>query len=314
MGAYIKSIDSNHMLGTGMEGQQTSYGYGGDSGNPFVYIHQSPYIDFTSAHPYPTESWANLSMDQTKTLISRWISDSHDTVGKPFIMGEFNSRSDASGSRSSWWSNAFYAAMEQFGGDGDNFWMYVARNTDSIYGVAHGAPELSVFKTHAQYMLQKSGLTPPSPTSVNTTPTVTATRTPTPGVTPTPTRGVTPTPTPTRGVTPTPTSTTGASCRVSYTANSWPGGFTANITITNTGSATINGWTLRFTFPGNQQITQIWNGSYTQSGNQVTITNLSYNATIAPNGSVNPGFNGSWSGSNTNPTAFTLNGTACTVQ
>jgi cellulase/cellobiase CelA1 len=145
------------------------------------------------------------------------------------------------------------------------------------------------------------------------TPTPTPTRgtTPTPGMTPTPTvPGMTPTPT-VPGITPTPTP--GGGCQVSYTVNQWPGGFTANLTVTNTGSSTINGWRLTFTFPGSQQVQQGWNGVYSQSGNQVTITNASYNSTITPNGTVNPGFNGSWSGSNPSPTSFTLNGTACRV-
>jgi cellulase/cellobiase CelA1 len=88
----------------------------------------------------------------------------------------------------------------------------------------------------------------------------------------------------------------------------WPGGFSANVTITNSGSTTINGWTLKFTFPGTQIITQLWNGQLTQTGSQVTVQNLSYNATIAPGGNVSFGFNGSWSGSNPSPTSFTLNG------
>lgn len=153
----------------------------------------------------------------------------------------------------------------------------------------------------------------PTPTSTPTaTPTSTPTATPTPGVTPTSTPVNTPTPTPTPGITPTPTSLPGASCKVSYTVNSqWPGGFGASIVITNTGTTTINGWTLQFSFANGQSITQLWNGSYTQSGGAVTVTNLSYNGTIAPGGTVNPGFNGSWNGTNTNPTAFSLNGMAC---
>jgi Cellulose binding domain len=62
-----------------------------------------------------------------------------------------------------------------------------------------------------------------------------------------------------------------------------------------------------------QQVTQGWNGVFSQSGSQVMITNASYNSTIPANGSVNPGFNGSWNGTNSPPTAFTLNGAACTV-
>ncbi|HEY8463430.1 MAG TPA: cellulose binding domain-containing protein [Bacillota bacterium] len=58
------------------------------------------------------------------------------------------------------------------------------------------------------------------------------------------------------------------------------------------------------TFPGNQQITNLWDGSYTQNGANVTVKNESYNGTITPNASVNFGFNLSYSGSNTKPTGF----------
>src|SRR5258708_3953092 len=130
--------------------------------------------------------------------------------------------------------------------------------------------------------------------------------------------GSTPTPPATATNTPTPTSTpsTGASCKIGYTiSNQWPGGFGANLTITNTGTTTINGWSLKFTFANGQTITQLWNGNYSQSGGNVTLTNLSYNSTIAPGTSLSsePGFNGAWSGSNQVPTAFTLNGSACSV-
>jgi hypothetical protein len=82
--------------------------------------------------------------------------------------------------------------------------------------------------------------------------------------TPTPTQGTTPTPTPTQGTTPTPTptSTTGQACSVQYAVtNQWPGGFGASVTITNTGSTTINSWTLTWSFANGQTITQLWNGS-----------------------------------------------------
>ncbi|GHP00053.1 hypothetical protein KSF_101000 [Reticulibacter mediterranei] len=52
---------------------------------------------------------------------------------------------------------------------------------------------------------------------------------------------------------------------------------------------------------------------FSQSGTNVTISNASYNGTIAVNGSANTGFNGSWSGNNPSPTAFTLNGASCSV-
>ncbi|HXR66806.1 MAG TPA: cellulose binding domain-containing protein [Ktedonobacteraceae bacterium] len=160
------------------------------------------------------------------------------------------------------------------------------------------------------YVLSGSGGITPTPTTGGTTPTVTPTNTPT--ATPTNTPTATPTNTPTA----TPTQTSGASCKVQYViTNQWNTGFGASFTITNTGSTAINGWNLQFSFPNGQTITQLWNGSYTQSGSAVTITNVSYNGSIPAGGTVSsePGFNGAWSGTNSPPTAFTLNGGACSV-
>lgn len=126
----------------------------------------------------------------------------------------------------------------------------------------------------------------------------------------TPTAGTTPTP----PHTPTPTTTGGASCSVHYAiTNQWTGGFGASLTITNTGTTTLNGWSLQFSFANGQTVTQGWNGVFTQSGANVTVTNASFNGSLSPGASANPGFNGSWNGSNPNPTAFTLNGSACII-
>ncbi|HEU5429054.1 MAG TPA: cellulose binding domain-containing protein [Actinocrinis sp.] len=102
-------------------------------------------------------------------------------------------------------------------------------------------------------------------------------------------------------------------CQVSYTANSWPGGFTASISITNLGSALTN-WTLAFALPGNEAVSQGWSAGFSQSGQSVTATNVSYNGSLGTNATTSIGFNGSYSGSSFpgNPTAFTLNGTTCT--
>ncbi|GIJ52157.1 glucanase [Virgisporangium aliadipatigenens] len=101
-----------------------------------------------------------------------------------------------------------------------------------------------------------------------------------------------------------------AGCSVTYTANSWPTGFTANLKITNLGDA-LSSWTLKFSYAGNQQVTQSWGSRYQQSGQNVTLTNETYNGSIPTNGSVTPGFNGSYSGTNVDPTSFTLNGVTC---
>ncbi|HEV2348036.1 MAG TPA: cellulase family glycosylhydrolase, partial [Actinocrinis sp.] len=100
-------------------------------------------------------------------------------------------------------------------------------------------------------------------------------------------------------------------CSVSYTiASDWGTGFSTNIVITNLGSP-ITSWSLTWSFAGNQTVTQLWNGSYTQSGKNVTVTNLSYNGSIGTNGTTSLGFNGAYTGANAAPTNFAVNGTLC---
>jgi hypothetical protein len=101
-------------------------------------------------------------------------------------------------------------------------------------------------------------------------------------------------------------------CRVDYAVtNQWAGGFGAAVTVTNVGDA-VNGWTLAWTFPSGQSVTQAWNASVSLGTSQVRATNVSYNASVPTGGTVSFGFNGAWNGSNTAPTSFALNGTTCT--
>jgi len=103
-----------------------------------------------------------------------------------------------------------------------------------------------------------------------------------------------------------------AGCRVNYAVTAqWPGGFTANVEVTNLGDP-LNGWSLVWTFTSGQRITQIWNATHTQPADIVTATNVSYNAVIATNGTASFGFNGSWSDNNPVPASFALNGVTCT--
>jgi endoglucanase len=103
-----------------------------------------------------------------------------------------------------------------------------------------------------------------------------------------------------------------AGCQVKYAVTGqWAGGFQASVDVTNLGDR-ITGWSLAWTFPSGQQVSQAWNATVTTSGAQATATNASYNATIATSATVSFGFLGSWSGSNTAPTSFVLNGVACT--
>jgi len=95
-------------------------------------------------------------------------------------------------------------------------------------------------------------------------------------------------------------------------AGQWPGGFLGEVFIANRGTAAISGWTLAWTFPGNQRITNLWNGVVTQSGSSVSVRNAAWNGTIPANGTVNFGFLADFSGTNANASALTLNGQACT--
>ncbi|MEV4556307.1 glycoside hydrolase family 6 protein [Kitasatospora sp. NPDC049285] len=104
-----------------------------------------------------------------------------------------------------------------------------------------------------------------------------------------------------------------AACSIAYRANSWTGGFTADVTVKNTGSAAISGWTVGWTYPGDQKITSGWNAKVTQNGAAVTAADLGYNGPLAPGASTNFGVQGTFSANNTAPNTFTLNGTACTT-
>ena len=106
-----------------------------------------------------------------------------------------------------------------------------------------------------------------------------------------------------------------AGCEVTYT-KSWEGGngFGANISILNTGPAITNGWTLLFSFPNGQRLQNGWPVAFTQAANSAEVSvasNAQWNQSIASGATFTVGFNGTFSGANEAPTAFTLNGVSC---
>ena len=128
------------------------------------------------------------------------------------------------------------------------------------------------------------------------------------GATPTPTRTATPnpsrTPTPRPSVTPSPTvPPSGGTARCSAAIridNSWNGGFTGTVTVTNSGTAATKSWTVTWTWPGSQTFVNTWNATVTQSGTAVTARNMSYNGTIGAGGNTAFGFQAN--GSSATPT------------
>ncbi len=105
----------------------------------------------------------------------------------------------------------------------------------------------------------------------------------------------------------------GFACHVAYTVvNQWNTGFQAATIIENTGTVGVTSWTLKWTFPGNQQITNLWNGSYSQSSANAIVNNLNYNGAIQPGGKYNGvGFTANFSGTNAPPASFSVNGVIC---
>ncbi|MFI1993468.1 glycosyl hydrolase family 95 catalytic domain-containing protein [Actinoplanes sp. NPDC020271] len=87
--------------------------------------------------------------------------------------------------------------------------------------------------------------------------------------------------------------------------SSWSGGFQAEVTVT-AGSTAIRGWTVSWSFPGGQVISQVWNGTYTQNGPNVTVTNAAYNGALAPGAATSFGLIASVTGGNEPPTAVTI--------
>ncbi len=103
--------------------------------------------------------------------------------------------------------------------------------------------------------------------------------------------GSTPQPTVTPTTTPPPGN---AACTASYkTVSSWSGGFQAEVTVSNPGSAAINGWTATWTLGSGSTINSLWNGTHTTSGSTVTAKNADWNRTIAAGGSTTFGFTAS---------------------
>ncbi|WP_240135069.1 glycoside hydrolase family 18 chitinase [Streptomyces sp. MUM 178J] len=88
----------------------------------------------------------------------------------------------------------------------------------------------------------------------------------------------------------------------------WGTGFEGKWTVKNTGTTTINSWTVEWDFPSGTSVTTAWDADVTSSGNHWTAKNKSWNGALAPGASVSFGFNGAGPGS---PTNCKLNGGSC---
>ncbi|GAA2411422.1 glycoside hydrolase family 48 protein [Actinomadura vinacea] len=107
-----------------------------------------------------------------------------------------------------------------------------------------------------------------------------------------------------------PTQAAAASCKVVYKKNAWSTGFTASIDITNQGDP-LDGWKLTYAYTGDQRLASGWSAKWSQSGRQITVENESWNRTLGTGATVNVGAQFTYSGTNDDPTVFSLNGVRC---
>ncbi|GAA1295971.1 glycoside hydrolase family 6 protein [Saccharothrix xinjiangensis] len=102
----------------------------------------------------------------------------------------------------------------------------------------------------------------------------------------------------------------GGGCAVAHrVVSQWSGGYTGEVVITNRGAA-ISNWTLTFSAPG-VSVTQGWNGTWTDAGDTVRVTNTSWNGSIGSGGTATIGYNANYNGSTPPFSSPVLNGTAC---
>ncbi|MET9506227.1 glycoside hydrolase family 3 N-terminal domain-containing protein [Streptomyces sp. NPDC006622] len=83
------------------------------------------------------------------------------------------------------------------------------------------------------------------------------------------------------GTDPTPTPTPGACTAQFRTASSWQGGYQAEITVRNTGSAALTGWSVDWDL-GGSTVSSLWNGSLTTAQGRATVRNTAFNGSLLP--------------------------------
>jgi hypothetical protein len=101
-----------------------------------------------------------------------------------------------------------------------------------------------------------------------------------------------------------------ASIKATYKeVNAWDGGYSAQYTLTNTGTEAIHGWNLEFELPSGIRVSSLWDGVYSAGGTHVHIKNASWNADIGPGHSTVVGFVAQ--GGTSDPSSCQVNGSTC---
>jgi len=156
--AYIKSLDSNHMVTTGIEGfglsggSDTSYPFTSGPGTDFTALLKISTIDFGTYHLYPsgwgeTDSWGPSWITAHATVAT--------SVGKPVVAEEYGSTTH---SNEASWQSAVLSSNTA----GDMIWQYgdtlsSGKTSDDGYTIYYGTSEYSTLVTnHAASMNAKA--------------------------------------------------------------------------------------------------------------------------------------------------------------
>lgn len=84
---------------------------------------------------------------------------------------------------------------------------------------------------------------------------------------------------------------TGAACSAVFaTVSTWQGGYQAEVTVKNTGSTALTGWTASWTQPAGQTIASLWNAVQGTSNGLTTAKNEAYNGQLAAGASTTFGY------------------------
>ncbi|MEC3981413.1 glycosyl hydrolase family 18 protein [Amycolatopsis sp. H20-H5] len=90
----------------------------------------------------------------------------------------------------------------------------------------------------------------------------------------------------------------------------WGTGYEGKYTIANGTSAGISAWQVEFDLPAGAKVASLWDGSYTASGQHVTVKNT-WNGSVAGGASASFGFNIGYTGTYSAPSGCKINGGSC---
>ncbi|WP_276254648.1 glycoside hydrolase 5 family protein [Halomontanus rarus] len=100
MSAYVKDLDDNHLVSSGVEGFYTrgddGWYYSDWTGQDYVENNRIETIDACTFHMYPDHWGAEFTYEHGSEWIREHVEDAHREIGKPAYLGEFNVQIDRS--------------------------------------------------------------------------------------------------------------------------------------------------------------------------------------------------------------------------